>query len=295
MGGGKKGGGGESQTIRMEMDPAQRAYLNQYRKLAQQGFDRFATRGAGPGVGPLYEQLQQGYQNLGMPNEWMQQAGQYAGQAAGGLEQAGQTGLKGIGQYFNPYQNEVIGGMQSDFDRQRQQAAMRAQQVATQSGAFGGNRSAVLEAESARNLQELEGQQLGQFRHQGFQSAADQLMAERQRLGSLGMQGLQNLYNVGQFQSGMQQAGLQGLGGLMQYGRDVGMQQYNQPFQNYQQALGLFGPALGMGDSTQTTAQPTSGGGPFQGALGGAMTGFSMGGPIGGAIGGGLGLLGGMF
>jgi hypothetical protein len=216
-----------------------------------------------------------------------------------GLERAGETGLGGIGDYFDPFQSQVIGGVQSSFDRLRGQASKQAEQEATAAGAFGGSRSGILEAERLRGLDEAEAQQIGQLQSQGFGRAADRLMAERQRLGGLGLAGIQNLYNVGQFAGGQQfqgqLAGLQGRQGLMDYARRVQMQQQGAPFQNYQQALGLLSPTLGIGGSTQQSTTPLQGGGPLQGALGGAAAGFGFGGPIGGAIGGGLGLLGGLF
>ena len=295
-GGGKKGGGGDQTvTTRTEIDPATQNFLDQYRQAATQGFEQFRDQGAAPGVGAGFGEVQQGFRGLGELNPALQQAREGFGGLTGGLNFAQQTGLGGIGEYFDPYQQEVIGGFQGDVQRQRELSAGRAADVATQAGAFGGNRGAVLEAQGLRDINQMEQQQLGQLRSQGFGSAADRMMQERQRMGGLGMAGLQGLQGIGRFQGGQQLRGLQGLQGLNEYQRNVAMQQRGQGFQDYQQALGLLGGGLGGGGQTTTQSQPTQGGGAFQGALGGAMTGFGMGGPIGGAIGGGLGLLGGLF
>ena len=297
-GGGKKGGGGGDQTVTTKtvLDPATRRFLEQYRTAASQGFEQFQDQGQVPGVGQGFGELLQGYRGLGQANPYQQQAAEGFGGLAGNLGFASQTGLGGVEDYFNPYQQEVIGGFQGDVQRQREMGAKRAADVATQSGAFGGNRGAVLEAEGLRDINQMEQQGLAGLRQGGYESAVNQLMGERQRAGGLGLAGLQGLQGIGRFLGGQQAQGLQGLQGLNQYQRQIQMQQRGQPFQDYQQALGLLGGGLGQGGSTTTASQPTSGGGAFQGALGGAMSGFGMtGNPIGGAIGGGLGLLGGLF
>lgn len=296
-GGGKKGGGGDAQTIttRNEMDPQDRAHLDAYQEAARSGFDQFQNRGAVPGVGQDYGSIMSGYRGMGQNlSPEMQQAADAAGGLTQGLNFASQTGMGGIGEYMDPYQSQVMQGFEANVQRQREQSARRAGDVATQSGAFGGNRGAVLEAEGLRDINQMGQSGAANLLSSGYGQAQQQMMADRQRMGSMGMMGMQNLYNIGQFQGGQQAQGLAGMRGMNEYQRNVAMQQRNQPFQDYQQAMGLMGQP-GQGGSTSTQSTPTSGGGAFQGALGGAMSGFGMGGPIGGAIGGGLGLLGGLF
>lgn len=134
--------------------------------------------------------------------------GRFAGASASPYAFAGQTGLGGIEQYFNPFQQNVIGGLQSDFDRQRALSGRAADAEATSAGAFGGSRAAVLRALGQRDIGQQEAQTLGQFRYQGYGDALNQLLAERQRQFGMGQQFDANMFNA----LALQQGGL-GFGG----------------------------------------------------------------------------------
>lgn len=223
----------ERQTTQTsQIDPQTQAFLDQFRQQALQ-------------------------QAQGGPNQFLQQAGQGFGGLTDNLGFAQQQGLEGIEQFFNPFQQEVIGGVQGDFDRQRQQAEVSARQQATQSGAFGGSREAVLNAELQGGVNRNEASTLANLRQGGFNQAAQNLFGQRRFAGNLGL------------------AGLQGLAG-------VGGQQGQQQFQNL---LGLRG-AIGPFGQTSTQTEPFFNN-PFAGALGGAATAGGLFGMFGGGGGGG--------
>lgn len=180
------------------------------------------------------------------------------------LDFAMQTGLTGINQFLNPELENVIGGVRGDFDRQREFSSTRAGQIAESENAFGGSRSAILEAQGLADVNRQETSTISGLRSNAFNNARASLFSERNRLGGLGMAGLQNQFGLGQFMNQRQQQALQGLV-----------------------------PGLGVGGSTVTTTgtipQERS---RLGGALGGAATGFGLGGPPGAILGGLAGLFG---
>lgn len=84
------------------------------------------------------------------------------------------TGEGTAGTYMNPYMQEVVAQQQRDAIRQSsiQQQANQAQAVGQ--GAFGGSRSAIVEAERQKNL----GTQLGDIQATGSKAAFDAAMAQ---------------------------------------------------------------------------------------------------------------------
>ena len=102
----------------------------------------------------------------------------------------------GISAFFNPYEEQVVQQVQTDFDRARrmQEAQQAAQAVG--SGAFGGSRAAIAEQEAMRNLNQAELNALGQLRQQGFgaaMTAAQNAQENQQRRALTGGSYLGNL------------------------------------------------------------------------------------------------------
>ena len=144
--------------------------------------------------------------------------------------QSQQFGQQAADQYMSPYMQSVVGIQQREAQRQADITGTQRNAQATQAGAFGGNRQAIMDAEAARNL----AIQKGDIQAQGLQSAygqaqqqynADQAQRmqaalanqtayqQKQQLGEqskqfgaglglqglqAGMQGYQNLGNIGQ-------------------------------------------------------------------------------------------------
>jgi len=210
----------------------------------------------------------------------METAGQMgvAGQIGAATDIAGAAGLGALGTqydpmqyrtqsfiqpgaaqaYMSPFMQNVVDVQQREAKRQADIAATARGAQAARTGAFGGARQAIENAEANRALQT----QLGGIQAQGLQSAfqqaqqqfnqeqanrlqAQQLGEQSRQFGAgLGMTGIQNalqsanvLGSLGQQQMAQQQAAIQTQAGLgqmeQQRAQDILNQQY-QDFQNYQ-------------------------------------------------------------
>jgi hypothetical protein len=142
------------------------------------------------GFTPMQEQAFQGAANLGP-----------AKQLGTGTQLAGIAGLGGLGagqqyaqQATNPYamQSYMSPYIQNALEPQMQEAARRSaiqgqqnQAQAAQQGAFGGSRTAIVEAERQRNL----GQQQADIYGRGMQTAFEQARQAQQFGADLGLRG----------------------------------------------------------------------------------------------------------
>lgn len=130
--------------------------------------------------------------------------------------------------YMSPYMQNVVNAQQREAGRQSQIQRGQNQAQATQQGAFGGSRQAIVEAERQRNL----GTQLGDIQAQGLQQAYGQgmgqfnaeqnayLQAQQANQGANLQTGIQNLQ--------AQQAAQQQQEQSRQFGAQLGLQGYNQ-------------------------------------------------------------------
>lgn len=279
-GGGKKGGkGGAEQTVTNRLDPQAEGFRNQVFQRANevsktpfQGFGGERIAGLDPATLAGFQNQMQQFggltQNLGLGSNLLQ-----------GL--AGQSIEDRIGQFQNPFEQQVIQGLQGDFARQNQQGLNQLGAGAASQGAFGGTRQGVAEGTFLGEQSRNQSNQLGQFRQQGFnQSVQNAFQQQGQQQGLAGQ--LTNLGLTGlQGQSGAQLA----LGGsrqaVDQANRDFQFQEFmrqiNQPLQNLQ----LLQQTLAGAPTGQTTTEFAQGN-PFAGALGGAAQGIGLGGQIGG-------------
>jgi hypothetical protein len=143
-------------------------------------------------------------------------AGQAAGKALNTSYDPYATGQFGAqaGQYMDPYMQNVVGIQQREAARASEMQRNQNQAGAVQSGAFGGSRQAIMEAERQRNL----ATQQGDIQARGLQDAygrgqtqfntEQQLREQSKQYGAgLGLQGLQTaLTGAGQLgQLGQQQ------------------------------------------------------------------------------------------
>lgn len=134
-------------------------------------------------------------------------------QAATGLAGAGALQSLGAGQqyqqmattpgamqaYMSPYMQNVIDIQQREAQRQADIARTGRGAQAVKSGAFGGARQAIMEAEAGRNLQ----QQLGDIQERGLQSAFDRAQQAQQFGATLGLQGAQQAGQLAQTLGGL--------------------------------------------------------------------------------------------
>ena len=122
-----------------------------------------------------------------------------------------------IGAYQSPYQQQVIDLAMQDIQRQADIARGGAQERAIRAGAFGGSRSALLEAESQRPYAEQMARTAADLRQRGFeqaQAAAERDIARQQELG---------IFGAGQAQQrALQQAQLGQQAGI--FGAELGQQ-----------------------------------------------------------------------
>jgi hypothetical protein len=164
---------------------------------------------------PMQQQFFQGVQNLqpsGTINQAINIAGQAAGQALNTQYNPYQTGQFGAqaGQYMDPYMQNVVDIQQREAQRQADIARTQSNATAVKSGAFGGSRQAIVDAEAARNL----ATQKGDIQARGLQDAysrAQQQFNTEQALGEASRQ-----YGAGLGLKGLETAlsGASQLGGL---------------------------------------------------------------------------------
>jgi hypothetical protein len=198
--------------------------------------------------GRLAQQLRE------LPYKWQEAAGEGMLASAGTFDPTMQTDA-----FMNPYENQVVQQTMQDIADQgaRQQAQARAGAVS--SGAFGGARSGIMEAELAKNILREQGRAAGNIRAQGYESARgaaqkafedtqQRRLASSQGLGGLGIQyGQLSQADIAQ----MQNIG-QGLGALSNQYAGLGAQAANLGLQ--QAGLGEMAQRSNLGDVQMLTA-----------------------------------------
>lgn len=146
------------------------------------------------GFDPMQLQAQQDAAKMGT-SQYSTQAGGIAGDIASRAQGAnyapGQFNAQQVGtqsftqpgaadQYMSPYMQSVVDIQKREAGRQSAVQGTQQQAQATQAGAFGGSRDAIMRAERERNL----GQQMGDIQATGsqaaFQQAQQQFNAEQQ-------------------------------------------------------------------------------------------------------------------
>ena len=89
--------------------------------------------------------------------------------------------MDGLSDYQSRLEDDVINSYLDDANRQRDILQSRAQDRAIKAGAFGGSRSAVLESEATRPLDDITSQTIAGLRLKGFQEAAQLADRDAQR------------------------------------------------------------------------------------------------------------------
>jgi len=235
FGGGDSGGGGS--TTGTQTSIAREAPGVEARKLSL--YDQAAKLAASPvglptiQVAPL----------SGIEQQAIQQAGQTG--VGAGTVQAGigalQQGLQApnIQQFFNPYQSYVT----DEITRQAQMAQNQLGAQAVMSGAFGGGRQGIAQAE----LERARLAQIGQAQAQGFQTALGaaqqqraQQLASGQALGQMGAQ--QQAMGLADIQAQLQAGALQrGIGQqALEAQRQTALQRAYEPYQRIEFLKGIM-------------------------------------------------------
>ena len=165
-----------------------------------------------------------------------------------------------IGAYQSPYTQQVIDTTLGDIRREQDIAQRKAQESAIRAGAFGGSRSAIMEAEATRPYVEQAARTAAGLREAGFgralgaaESDIERQMRGRQfQAGLLGGMQAEQAARLGQLgQAGLQQQALQ------QRGLDVPYQEFQRALGYGGQQLGLLGQAMAPTTAGQTTQRET--------------------------------------
>jgi hypothetical protein len=184
---------------------------------------------------------QYGAQGSGIGQMGVQAAQQGFGAGAQYAQQA--TSPEATQAYMSPYMQNVVEAQQREARRASEIQQQATQSQAAQQGAFGGSRSAILEAERQRNL----GTQLGDIQATGLQRAYEQAQQAQQFGADLGLKGLQTGY------SGLG-VGLQGTETGLR-GIETGLRGTAQGIQGAQAGMQGVGQAVGAGQYGLSGAQ----------------------------------------
>jgi hypothetical protein len=234
---------------------------------------------------PLQQQAFKGAENLGP-----------AGQIGAGTQFAGVAGLQGLGAgqqyaqqatspgsmqaYMSPYTQLALEPQMREAARRSAMEGQMNQAQAVQRGAFGGSRSALIEAERQRNL----GQQQQDIYGRGMQTAFEQARQAQQfgadlglRGAGMGLQAAGQLGQLGQTQFGQQEAALRAQSGLGQQQQQQSQRSLDQAYQDFlnqrgyqQQQLAFMSDILRGVPLSQSTQQVYSAPPSLMGQLGGA-------------------------
>ena len=204
---------------------------------------------------PMQQQAQSGAANLNLPANYGLATGQTLGAGlqmgalgqqmggAGGQYAAQATNPYAVQSYMNPYLQASLAPQLAEARRQYGVTGQQGQSQATQAGAFGGSREALMAAENRRNMNTAMNQMIGQ----GYNNAFGQAQQAQQFGANLGLQGQQAQQGAlqGQLGAANQLAGLggqqlQAQQGIYNLQNQLGTQQQtqqqnmiNQAVQNY--------------------------------------------------------------
>ena len=194
----------------------------------------------------------------------------------------------GVTQFMNPFENQVVQQTMQDIATQGQKAQQQLAGSGVSSGAFGGSRFGVAQADLAGKTLEQQARSAGQIRQQGFQQAqqaAQQAARLQAGLGQaaqqMGSQDVRSLLGIGGL---TQQMGYTDptTGQVFQGQADLDMQRRNLlaqqalPFQQIGFLSDIFRgvPALNQTFTTRQAPQPnmlTTGIGPLGAGLSGGL------------------------
>ena len=186
------------------------------------------------------------------------------------------TGPQAFQQYMSPYQSQVMEASLAEFDKNAQMQKQGIADKAISSGAFGGAREGVLEAEYQAGSDMKRAQLQAALLNQGFgqaQQAAQQQFQNQQGLAQLvpSLQGkdISTLGSLGALNQAQTQAGLD----ATREANRMAAYQPQEQLQNYGNLVtGIMGGMAGSGTQTSQVPDP----GFLQTALGAAATGAGI-------------------
>jgi hypothetical protein len=196
------------------------------------------------GFSPLQQQSMQNAAGMSVAPQIGQGTAAATMAGLGGLGVAGQATTGGFqnqdGGYMNPYMNQILAPQLAEANRNYDITGTKQQSAATQAGAFGGSREAIMAAENERNRNMGLNQIYGQGLNTAYTNAQNQYNQNLQnQLAGYGManQAAGQLGQLGQNQY-QQTMGINTLqnqyGGQQQALQQQGLSQAYQDFQNQQ-------------------------------------------------------------
>jgi hypothetical protein len=180
------------------------------------------------GFSPLQQQSMQGAADMQVAPQIGQGTAAATGAGLGGFDVAGQATTQGfqnqMGGYMNPYMNQILAPQLAEANRNYDIGATKQQSAATQAGAFGGSREAIMAAENERNRNTGLNQIYGQGLNTAYTNAQNQYN--------------QNLQNqLAGYGMANQAAGQLGQLGQNQYQQNMGINTLQNQYGGQQQAL----------------------------------------------------------
>lgn len=227
------------------------------------------------GFDPMQQQAFQGAKNMTVAPQIGQATAASVGAGLGGFDVANQSNQYGfqnqVGGYMNPYLQMSLAPQLAEAQRQYGITGAQQQSAATQAGAFGGSREAIMAAENERNKNTAMNQIIGQGYNTAFTNAQNQYNQNLQnqlagyglanqaagQLGNLGMSQYQQNLGINQLQNqyGAQQQAQE------QRGLDTAYQDFltqkNYPYQQLSYMSNLIrGTPMGMNTQSQVYQAP---------------------------------------
>jgi hypothetical protein len=191
------------------------------------------------GFSPMQQQAMQNAQGMTAAPQIGQGTAAATMAGMGGLGVARQATTGGfqnqVGGYMNPYMDQILAPQLAEANRQYDIGATKQQSAATQAGAFGGSREAIMAAENERNRNTGLNQIYGQGLNTAYTNAQNQYN--------------QNLQNqLAGYGMANQAAGQLGQLGQNQYQQNMGINQLQAQYGGQQQALQQQGLTQAYGD-----------------------------------------------
>jgi hypothetical protein len=172
------------------------------------------------------------------------QADAYGGATVGPVKDPRFRGITGadIAQYQDPYEKQVVKYALGDIRREQRKAQERAGAQAIGAGAFGGSRSAIIEAEAQKPYVREAARTAAELRSKGYSQALSTAMAEAQR-----RQQMQQFRGTQAQQRALAEAGYRQQAGMADYQTraQMALGQPGLEMQQRQLAAGLYGDLLG--------------------------------------------------
>lgn len=157
------------------------------------------------------------------------------GAMAGTAMGMGYNSAANVGQYQNPFQQQVINNSMRDLGQARDMTMNNIGAQATAANAFGGSRHGLVESQANKDFMRQAGDMSANLNFQGYNQALGQSLADQQmRMGAANQMG--NLSNLG---FGMGQTLNQNLsqqGAMQQALQQMVMDRAGQQYAGYQQA-----------------------------------------------------------